>query len=81
MTVTALPYLHNLSAKEAQAEPLTANSPSTAAVQHDVFVGLSQATIDTAATAGANGAPPATVGGYVEVAIGGSLRKIAFYEF
>ena len=80
MAATALPYLHNLAAKEAQAEDLTASTPPGAAVAHAVSTVFANVTTDAAATAGTNGNVPAQVVGYLEVEVGGNLCKIPYYN-
>ena len=80
MAATPVPYLKNLTAKEAQAHDLTAITPLSAAVQMALFTGFTQSTTATTATSGSASALPATPAGYVECVIGGNVVKIPYFN-
>ena len=77
MASTAAVGFDNLSAKEEQANNVTAFNATTGTAISTVFA---KSTVSTTATGGSASALPTDPTGYVEVLIAGNRCKIPFYD-
>ena len=79
MATTPLPYLKNLAAKKQESLATTAAVGTTPEYPGVSAIFANTNTASLTATAGA-GTLPNTPSGFIEVAIGGNLCKVPFYD-